>query len=209
MVTSGDILQFTQFSVFGDGGNTGLNVFQYEVTGDLPFVLVDYGQDIINEWYNQQVVLLQPITSDLVAWTETHIVNLTNPTEIYVGISDDTSAGAVSGDCLPPYASWGFILRRTNATTRSGYKRFWGVPESLQLNGIPTAAAGLLLPGIADSLGAAMLLNGLGSPAIDVVLTPAIVRKDTAGALVSWQPVLDGQFRSIGTQNTRKFGRGM
>lgn len=209
MVANNDILEFIWTSWYVNSGNKGLNVFQYEVTGDVPFDLLDYGQDICNEWYDQQVALLQPITSSVVSWRDLTIRNLTNPLEIWLGISDNLSAGAVSGDCLPPYASWGIILRRSTTATRNGYKRFWGVPESLQLNGEPAGSAIAYLPGFADSIGATMPLTAIGSPPIDIQLSPVIVRKDITGGLIASQPVYDGQFRSIGTQNSRKFGRGM
>lgn len=209
MVSSNDILEFTLTSWYETSGNKGLNVFQYRVTGDTPFSLLDYGQDICNAWYAAQVALLQPITSTLVSWRDLTIVNLSQPLEIWLGIADDLSAGAVSGDCLPPAVSWGFILRRSDRTTRNGYKRFWGVPESLQVNGQPAGAAITALPVIADALGAALPLTGLGVPDISIILAPEIVRKDATGAMTLHQPVYDGQFRTIGTQNSRKFGRGM
>jgi hypothetical protein len=209
MVSDGHILEFIWRSQYESPSNVGLNVFHYQVEVAAPFNLLDYGQDICNEWYNSQVILLQPITSTIVSWHGLTINNLSTPAEFWEGVSDDQSSGAVSGDCLPPYAAWAFILRRTTKVTRNGSKRFWGVPESMQLNGVPTAGAGLLLPGIADALGASMPFTAIGSPAIDLILEPRIVRKNALGEMTLSQAVYDGQFRQISTQNSRKFGRGM
>lgn len=209
MVSSTDILEFSLESLYQSPSNRGLNVFQYEVDVASPFVLATYGAELIQEWYNYITAIIQPITSDAVAWREVAVRNLSDPDEIYIGIPEDTSAGAVAGDCMPPYVSWGFLLRRTTAATRNGYKRFWGVPESLQEDGVPTTAAALLLPGIATSLANGFDLEVAGTPAINPQFYPVIVRKDNTGALVASQRVASGQFRSIGTQNTRKFGRGM
>lgn len=209
MAVSGDILQITWGSHFTNLSNRGLNVFQYELVTDDPINLAVAGQYLFDAWYTQMVGALQPITSSEVVWDGADILNLTSPDEIWSGNPTDASAGAVSGDSCPPFVSWGFLLRRTTRATRNGYKRFWGVPESMNLNGEPTGAAALLLIDVLDFLGNAIILAP-NPPFFDgCALEPVIVRKDGTGALLASQPVTGAEFRAIGSQNTRKIGRGM
>lgn len=209
MVSDGHVLEFSLTGVYETPSNKSLNIFQYQVDTEAPFNLADYGQEICNSWYERVTSELQPLTSTLCSWQDVVITNLSTPAEFWLGVPDTPVSGLVSGDTLPPYASWGFILRRTTKITRNGAKRFWGVPESMQVNGIPTAGAGVLLPSLADFLGAQQFHTAIGTPPIEFTLTPEIVRKNALGEMTLHQHVYDGQFRAITTQNTRKFGRGM
>jgi len=113
-------------------------------------------------------------------------------------------AGTTSGEVLPPYASWDFTLVRGGVGERNGYKRFAGVPESLQNAGIAVSGA---LPGLA--LVSASLEANLTAETI--VFRPVIRR-----TRIHKVPVFPPQYWSIGgatyskigTQNSRKYGHG-
>lgn len=209
MVASNDILEIKLFSTYANPGNQGMNVFQYEVILDTPEPLSVVGQDIADQWMTNMADALQDVTSNLIDWTRISMVNLSDPLEVWDGVPDTLRQGVVSGDCLPPYAAWGFALHRTNASTRNGSKRFWGVPESLQLNGEVAGSAIAAMPLIAGFLAAEQVIILSAPVPNEVHLGPVIVRKDAHGLLLASQPVLSGNFRWVTTQSSRKFGRGM
>jgi len=209
MVATGDILEFSLQSYFQTPANRGLNVFQYEVTTDVPFTLASRGADVLEAWYGFIVPLIQPVTTTQIVYEGVAIRNLTDGLEIFEGQPDSILNGAIATDSMPPFVSWGFKLTRTNTSTRNGSKRFWGVPEAMSLNGQPAGDAITALPLIAEALGLPVNLDVEGLPEISVQLQPVIVRKDETGAIIASQFVNGAQFRSITTQNTRKQGRGM
>lgn len=210
MVQSLDVLEFTLKSYYGGSANQGLNVFQYQVVTPEPFGLALNGQELCEGIYAHILSSeLRAIISSQVAYNGFSIKNLSEPLEIFEGVPNEAIVGDVAGDCLPPYAAYGFKLTRTTALTRNGAKRFWGVPESMQVNGQPGGLAIVNLPLIAQNLAFGFDFDLVIEPVENVQFYPAIVRKDAAGLMTQFQRVLSAQFRSITTQNTRKFGRGM
>lgn len=210
MVANGDVLEFTLRSEFGSPGNQGLNVFQYRVETTETALLYQIGQELGDLVY--ETILngdFRNVISTEVNYMSFAWKNLTEPLEIFEGTPTTPLQGAISGDCLPPYAAWGFKLTRTNALTRNGAKRFWGVPEGLQANGLPTGLAIVNLPLIAENLATVIPFDLTDWGFLEGTLVPAIVRKDETGAMTASQDVSTAQFRSITTQNTRKYGRGM
>lgn len=209
MPVQGDIIEMRMRGYFSTVATAVMNVFQYEYDSPTALDLGDFGQEFIDGWRELLAAVLQPVLSVEVAYPFMDIVNLTNPLEIWSGAFTAPVNGAVTGDVLPPFATWSFLLKRTNSSTRNGAKRFSGIPESMQITGIPTSAAALLLNDLAGFLGDSLAVSVEdGTPAV-VLLNPVIVRKDATGALIASQPVSSGQFRQIGTQNSRKFGRGI
>jgi len=209
MVSNNDILQLTLEGVYDNPGNQIRNVFQYEVHIDAPFSLLLYGQELIDEWFADFTPFMQDITNVIVGYQSMSVVNLSDPLQIYEAPFTVQANGGVTGDCLPPYASWAFQLRRTTAATRNGAKRFAGVSESQQINGEPTAGAALSLQSMASWLGNPSTLTLDNGVEIDVEIQPVICRKDNTGALIASQFVSSAQPRGVSTQNTRKFGRGI
>jgi len=113
--------------------------------------------------------------------------------------------GQESGECLPPSACYTFRYQRSQLGRRHGYKRFPGVGETQQENGVVTS--GFLTSLQADAL----LLAADLEPISGISLRPVILHSQLNG-----QPVIPPVpqdisavvYSHIGTQNTRKFGRG-
>jgi len=208
MVADTNVIEMTLIGAFGSSGVQLRNVFQYAVSVTGTFSLLDYGQSLIDAWSDSARPFFDPIQNIAVAYSGMQVKNLMNPLEIFDSTFLNPLDGDEGGECLPPFTTWGFLLKRSTAATRNGYKRFSGVPEVQQVNGQPTAAAALLLQDMAEFLGTPFPLTLEGTPDVSVILTPTIVRKSSSGAIIASQPVVSAQFRSIGTQNTRKFGRG-
>lgn len=210
MVSDNNILEFRLKSHWETTGDQFLNVFHYliDVSGGTP-TLSGSGQNIIDDWAGDYTSLLQDIISAEITFDGIDLVNLTDPTEIFVGDFTSPFSGGVTGDVLPPYAAWAFIKRRATASTRNGQLRLPGVPESLQVNGLATAPAVEDLEAFAD-------LFQVGFSAAATLPEPftaqfflRIVRKDVTGALDVVNTITGVEYRSLSTQNTRKFGRGM
>src|SRR5476651_2330880 len=113
-------------------------------------------------------------------------------------------SGFVSGDQLPPFATWDFTYVRGGALERNGYKRFSGIPESFQQNGVATGSG----PGQVAAL--ATVLN----QDIPVVLDTwfPLIRRTKVHRLAQIPPVYYDKssvvYSKIGSQNSRKFGHG-
>lgn len=113
--------------------------------------------------------------------------------------------GSVSGDCLPPYAAYGFTLLRDGVGERNGYKRFAGVPESYQIDGHPTGTVSANLPAIQAALAADLTVG-------DETWTP-LIRRTRVHKVVQNPPTYWNQgsvvFGGITTQSSRKYGHGI
>jgi hypothetical protein len=117
---------------------------------------------------------------------------------------DFNSFGTISGDCLPPYVSWDFTLIRGGLGERNGYKRFAGVAESSQVDGIATT-------GISASLGTMAAAIGQSVLSGDAAWIP-VIRRTRVHRVPQHPPVYytfgNCTYAKIGSQNSRKFGRG-
>jgi len=114
------------------------------------------------------------------------------------------SNGTISGDCLPPYASWDFTLTRGGVGERNGYKRFAGVAESSQVDGVNTSGIAASLQVVALDLGAAL---GTGTASWFPVIRRTRVNRVPQNPPV-YYTFIGGAYAKIGTQNSRKFGHG-
>lgn len=210
MVSSGDILEFRLRSHWETTGDEFLNVIHYliSVTGGTPTLDLS-GQNIIDDWAGEFTSFLQDITSTEITFDGIDITNLSEPTEIFVGDFTSPFSGGVTGDVLPPFASWAFIKRRATATTRNGQLRLPGVPESLQVNGLATAPAVEDLEAFADIFQLGFSAAATLPQPFTATFVLRIVRKDATGALVLSNSISGVEYTRISTQNTRKFGRGM
>lgn len=133
------------------------------------------------------------------------IKNLSNGIEFYA--DTDIVLGQISTattDGLPSYISLGFQLQRGTLATRNGYKRFAGLVEA-QVGGNQYVGAS----GPIDAVEAALTVspNTLAGD----TFAPIIVKRpipESPFATYVYSPVVGASFRGVGTQNTRKPGRG-
>lgn len=197
----GDLLRFTDRQTFL--GQTVLNVYFYRVTSITG--LDDTYLDVLGGWFKDNVVSpVAALQSASVSHTELFLENLSNGVDILTYDDGFPIAGEASGDALPPYASYGFQLLRESRTTRNGYKRFAGVTEANQDDGIYTGG-GTAITDVEDALAADVVIG------LATVAEPVIVKRPFDVPVVTFEYASIGGalFRGIGTQNTRKFGRGV
>lgn len=208
-------------------GNYGLvqeinNIFHYQVTS---VGSGDGAPATLEEWAAGFIELVLPVIlgtiGNIVTYTNIESRLLDSDTGalvngVPVGIDPSLGVSSNTGDTLPPTNCWTFRYNRPDATFRHGYKRFAGVLEASQDDGI---AVGGILTGLSDlglqleqPLSAYTLEAGIpdtvvtGAAAIPVVLQ----RRKNGDVLnpIAIAPVSDVVYAHIGTQNSRKFGVG-
>lgn len=179
-------------------GEAAYNVFYYGCStdaADLDALLVAQKEAVWN--------VLQPILSSKASLDQVVGEGVKGTTHFSSVVPAEL--GSVSGDCLPPYAAYGFTLLREGVGERNGYKRFAGVPESLQIDGNPTGTVTANLPTIQAGLAADLTVG-------DETWTP-LIRRTRVHKVVQLPPTYWNQgnvvFGGITTQSSRKYGHGI
>ncbi len=153
------------------------------------------------------IAAVKVIQSDQVFYQLAQLTQLTGGDD-YSELGLDDEAGAVTGEPLPPANAWTFRYLRASSNARNGYKRFAGISENHQNAGHANPAITTTLEGIASFL-FERIETGIAD---DNYFVPVVIRRQRDG--VPLDPIEfdypgDVQFAGIGTQNTRKFGRGI
>ena len=132
--------------------------------------------------------------------------NLSNGVDFFVDTT--VQPGQIAADTvalLPSYVSLGFMLVRSSLVTRNGFKRFGGLHEG-QITGNEYAGSMTPIHGLEDVL--AQHVITLSEDEFDpVIVKRPIPEPGTEDAIVNI--VASAQFRLVGTQNSRKAGRGI
>lgn len=195
------------------GVQQAVNVFHYrldDLTGD-PFS--DHPDLWGTQWWDAIKGDLKAITTpDVVYQTVKHVVTSGDDLGFIAefAIPSADGAGTASGEMMPPANAYTFKYIRPNGQFKHGWKRFAGVSEAFVTSGRVTGGTPLsLLDALASRLEAPVVydngLNGIGTG------TPIILREVVNGVTLPTPlvaEVTDVQFMYIGTQNTRKYGRG-
>lgn len=215
-VPSGSIMEFKVVGEFNGAQETN-NVFQFLETGGTEAALSEYAVGLMNVIETA----IYPITSTAQRYIriDASILDadgeLVNGESVFFPTANDN--GVVTGDSLPPFITWTFKYVRPDATKRHGFKRFAGVPESLQSGGFPDSSALSLLADAGSALESqlvAMTQDVDGNPDTEVtgsLMTPIVIQRVINGDPIS--PVNLGLisnvvFSKIGSQNSRKYGVG-
>lgn len=201
-VANGDLIQVIDNQSYL--GQQVLNVYYYR-WNSAPSVDNSY-LSLINDSFETRVI--EPIL-DLQNNGLTHVSrewkNLSNNLDIFTDGTVLTGSNAsTESSRLPSYVSIGFMLQRDSLVTRNGYKRFAGLTDAdvsgnTYVGGAPSVEAVELA--LASSLAAGVL----------EVAYPIIPKRPLVPPVGSYvySSVQSARFRSIGTQNSRKAGRGV
>lgn len=133
----------------------------------------------------------------------------------------ENNTGTIVADTLPTFVSMELYSARTRGDVRAGYKRFSGVSEGFQTNGIISGAGITLLTTIATRLNAVVQIEENGETV--GLLTPKIVKRikevDAQGKVTYRLPATLAEYvgasvnyvprERLTTQNSRKVGRGI
>lgn len=197
-----DVLRFTDIQTLL--GETALNVYFYKVN-----VITGLGGDYLDTlgaWFRDTV--LPPIVALQVTGlehTELFMENLTNGIDIEHFVTGYPVVGEQAGGVeLPPFVTYSFQLLRETRSTRNGAKRIAGVSSANVNDGVYVGDPAEITA-VEDVLGADIVIG------IVNIAQPVIVKHPIDVPLVA--PVTNsisaGLFSGLGSQNTRKFGRGV
>lgn len=215
-VANGDLLEFKLQGFYNNAAEVN-NVFHYRVVTNGGATLDQFAAGL---WFGLNADV-QPRTNAIVVYDKIDAKILDADALLVNGetylVPSSQGAGGEGADALPPESCWTFKLLRPSGSFRHGFKRFAGVSEAAQANGFPTSGVVTSLNTIATLLATALQAYSIGSggapdaPVAGSSMQPVIVQKIINGDLIS--PVNIGVvtaavFDKIGTQNTRKFGRG-
>jgi hypothetical protein len=198
----GDLIQITDFQTYLE--QQVLNVFYYRITsitgvgGDYLSVIGDWFKDnVISSYIPLQVPRLEHVSREL--------RNLSNGSDLYTDseVLPGTNSDPASHD-MPSYVSLGFILRRESLVTRNGYKRIAGLSDG-QINGNDTDISPSLIASIEDALASDITLG------VVTIAEPVIVKRPISVPVGEYEysSIGSAQFRGVGSQNSRKPGRGV
>lgn len=198
----GDLIQITDFQTYL--GQQVLNVYYYRIVNITG--LADGYLGIFADWFKD--VLLPPIVliqNDGLLHVSRDLRNLSNGTDLYT--DSEVIAGEQTpspGQYSPSYLSLGFILRRESLATRNGYKRIAGLNE-----GYLSANDVTLDPN--DISNIEDVLAGDITAGIISLAEPVIVKRpiDVPVGEYIYSSIGSASFRGLGTQNSRKPGRGV
>lgn len=118
-----------------------------------------------------------------------------------------THAGVAGDNQMPSFVSAGVKLNVSTRVTRPGQKRFWGLMESFQTDGVLNSTYIALVDTLAGKFSGVI---ALGEPVLAGSLEPYIMKINPLdGSMIVGQPV-SGHTVSffVTSQNSRKVGRG-
>lgn len=200
--TLGDLIQLVDNQSYL--GQQVLNVYYYRVTAVLG--IADPYLEQLNAWWEDTVLAaVLKVQVDALTHNSREWRNLSNNTDLFS--ANDVIPGEVSVSdavSMPSFASLGFLLRRESLVTRNGYKRFAGLPDDAVSGNTWTGSVGDLT-GIEVALASDLQIG------LVAVAEPVIVKRPITAPVASYDYASIGsaQFRGIGTQNSRKAGRGV
>jgi hypothetical protein len=127
------IYELTLRQSWGSGGENLLNKFFFQKagTGETAHKLAE-AFDAASSWLSKINLIQESIVNNV----DISVINLGDPTDFDVITASLT--GGYSGDALPPHSAVNFTLKLNTRVLRPGSKRFSGVPESVQVNGVIT-----------------------------------------------------------------------
>lgn len=185
-------------------GQQILNVYYYRVTSVTPLA-GDYLSSMNDSWEGGVLDNVKIIQTPELLHLSREWRNLTNGTDLFVDGSVVPGVDPASTASLTPsFTSLGFLLQRESLVTRNGYKRYGGISEGNISGNTYVGGMGTIHDievGLAADLTAGII----------TIAEPVIVKRPIAVPVTTYlySSIGSAIFRGVGTQNTRKAGRGV
>nr|CRY97733.1 hypothetical protein [uncultured prokaryote] len=198
----GDLLQITDFQTYLS--QQVLNVYYYRVTTVTPQTNDAY-EIYLDHLENEIIPAVAAVQVNTLVHESLELRNLSNGIDIVsrvVGTSGALSGG--SGLSTPSYVAVTFRLLRESLTTRNGYKRFGGIADGYIDGNEFTPGAGEVAD--IEAALAADVTSGIAT-----IGEPVIVKRPIPSVPITsydYSSIGEAQLVGMGTQNTRKKGRG-
>lgn len=198
----GDLLQLVDNQSYL--GQQVLNVYYYRVVA-ITGLTSNYLEVLNNHWEEGVLSKILKVQVDDLKHVSREWRNMSNNTDLYTNttvVEGDVTASAAM--LTPSFVSLGFLLRRESLATRNGYKRIAGLPDDA-IDGNAWTGTNSDIVAIENAL-AADLSEGLTT-----LVEPVIVKRPIVAPVGSYvySSIGAAEFRGIGTQNSRKAGRGV
>jgi len=200
--TLGDLIQIIDEQSYL--GEKVLNIYYYRI-----ITIAGLGSDyleLVADWFEDNVIAavvqeqIGQLSHDLISTR-----NLSNGIDFYEKPID--TVGTLTADAngqAPSYVSLGFKLIRESLVTRNGYKRFSGLADA-RIQGNTYFGDEEDIAAIEDALAADIVIGAVS------VAEPVIVKRPLAAAPIAsyeYSSIGSSQMVGLGSQNTRKPGRG-
>lgn len=177
-----------------DPYNGFVNVFGY-VGPDMAYTQSVF-DDFVAQWTIDVLAPLQIVTVSAISYDKMQMRSVDGTGWEFEHVFSPPYHGNVDQECLPFFNAWAFQYNRSVSGQRSGAKRFAGVPESLQANGIVNGAGAPLVANLATALQGDI-------DAGTETYTPVILHK-TGPSTAEPHYIAGVQYKRISTQNSRK-----
>lgn len=208
-----DIYRVTLVQVWDADAPVAFNVFYYKEIVEDP--VNNHSAQLATQFESNVDPLIRAIQGDIVSTININVENLTPSSDnTYLAYTPGTRPGLETAGALPPYVNWAFRLNRNTSAVRNGAKRFWGVTEAAQEDGVAVAGMTTALNALA-----ARLALTLGIPGTTSLYQPRIFRagrpaktipaKTIPAMLQADFDVASGSYVQISSQNSRKFLAGV
>jgi len=201
-VNTGDLIQVIDNQSYL--GQQVLNVYYYRWSS-APVLSGPYLSQLNDSFQTTVMDFVADLQNDMLTHLSREWKNLSNNVDIFVdGDTFDGSNAVTEDTALPSYVSLGFLLQRDSLVTRNGYKRFAGLRDAdvagnSYTGGAPTIAA-------VETALASPLEVGIIEVAFPIIPKRPLV--PPVGSYV-YSSIISARFRTVGTQNSRKAGRGV
>jgi hypothetical protein len=214
-VSTDALLEFVHKGFF-DGAAEVINVYHYEADGGGSATLDEYGFGLLRSLDST----LNAIITPHVIYTELECKILNTDGELVNGetliIPAVRGTGRKGTASEAPFVNWTFKLIRPDASFRHGWKRYAGVPKDEVNQGIAGSGIASLLNAHAVTLNAVIhsYSYDYGDDTFTetgATMNPVILQRVVNGTRVSPVNVAElagAAYSKIGSQNSRKYGRG-
>lgn len=199
MTSIGDIVRITSCKTMFT--EQVCNVFYFAVaawTGVVPI------EDVLQLFLESEHTAFSNVLSGAVVWDKATWDNLTDPLEKAEYVPPITLQGGGIGAALPSFVALGFVLDRSDLSTRNGAKRYAGLTEP-EVTDQNVSIGGGDIGAMQSFLASSFSIDS------DASIDPVIVGRDSLGQpdLGRINPVIAARMSTLVTsQITRKANRG-
>lgn len=201
MASDGDILRLIFKSRLAD--QQVINVYHYLVDGIIGSGNTEFINGALSSAFGASIrPLLQDVQNQNLTWESIEVINLNDVLGDFFTVLVDQPT--VVGDFASNLLTWSIQLKPVSKLVRSGRKAIAGVSEGELDGNEPSSTALPKLVSLAGAMAQTLTHSNADFTPVIARIAPASVRPFVPFAV----PVLQGIVRGVGTQYSRRVGRG-